>query len=188
MTNLHRPRLVDKPSVEAHTWIDAPPELVWPLIADITVMPILSEELYAVEWLDPASEPRTGAAFRGHNRRGDTTWTTVSYLVDYQPNHAFAWAVNDLTCPGAIWRFDLTADRGGTTLTQSVQMGSGPSGISMAIERNPDRERAIVASRLRQFSHGMTHNLDAIKAIAEGRRSPIPANPSTSSEDIPRPS
>jgi Polyketide cyclase / dehydrase and lipid transport len=48
-------RDADMPTAEAQTWIDAPPERVWPLVADIELMPKLSDELQSVEWLDPAA-------------------------------------------------------------------------------------------------------------------------------------
>jgi len=167
MAALTRPRLIDTPTTEEDVWIDAEPASVWRLISDIELMTTLSDELYAVEWIAPATGPGPGAAFRGFNRAGTTTWSTVSYIVTYEPDHCFAWAVNSLTCPGAIWRFTLLPDNGGTRLTQWVQIGPGVSGVSAAIEAHPDRERAIVAARLRQFKRGLAHNQAAIKTIAE---------------------
>ena len=167
MVSLTRPRLADKPTAEVDTWIDAAPRTVWSLVSDIELMPKLSDELYAVEWLDPATGPEVGAAFRGYNRHGGAHWSTVSYIVGYQSNCVFAWAVGDLDNPGAIWRFRLNPDGGGTLLSQGVQIGTSLSGVSMAVQQRPDRERAIVASRLREFQHAMARNLAAIKAIAE---------------------
>lgn len=167
MAALTRPRLSDTPSTDANVWIDAEPSAVWRLVSDIALMSTLSDELQAVEWVAPATGPAPGAAFRGFNRAGTTTWSTVSYIVTYEPNHCFAWAVNSLTCPGAVWRFTMLPDNGGTRLTQWVQIGPGVSGVSAAIEAHPDRERAIVAARLHQFTQGLARNLAAIKTIAE---------------------
>ena len=47
-------RYADKPTVEVRTWIDAPPERVWQLVSDVTLMPDTSRELQSVEWLDAA--------------------------------------------------------------------------------------------------------------------------------------
>lgn len=164
-----RTRYADKPTTEASTWIDASPEVVWSLVADIELMPTLSDELRSVEWLEPATGPAVGAAFRGYNQHGDGQWSTVSYVVDYEPGQVFAWAVGNVEHPGAIWRFTLGPDGGGTRLTQWVQMGPGRSGVSMAIASRPDQESAIVAGRLRNFREGMTRNLAAIKFLAEHR-------------------
>jgi hypothetical protein len=167
MSGLTRPRLADKPTTEVCTWICAAPETVWGLVTDIQLMTTLSDELYGVEWIAPATGPRIGAAFRGDNRNGSTQWSSISYIVDYEPNHVFAWATSDVANPGAVWRFTLQSDRGGTQLTQWVQIGTGQSGVSAAVQAYPDREQAIVTARLRQFEHGMSHNLAAIKGMAE---------------------
>jgi uncharacterized membrane protein len=162
-----RVRYADKPTTEVSTWIDAPPEVVWSLVADIEMMPTLSDELRSVEWVEPATGPAVGAAFLGHNQQGAGEWSTVSYIVDYEPGRVFAWAVGNVDNPGAIWKFTLRPERGGTRLTQWVQMGPGRSGVSMAIDARPNQELAIVAARMRNFSRGMTHNLAAIKTMAE---------------------
>jgi hypothetical protein len=168
MSGLTRPRLADKPTTEVCTWIDAAPAEVWGLVSDIELMTTLSDELYAVEWIAPATGPHLGAAFRGDNRNGSAQWSSTSYIVDYEPEHVFAWATSDVANPGAIWRFSLEPQRGGTQLTQWVQMGTGQSGVSAAIRAYPDREQSIVAARLRQFERGMAHNVAALKRIAEG--------------------
>jgi hypothetical protein len=48
-----------------------------------------------------------------------------------------------------------------------VQMGPGRSGLSLAIERMPDKEQKIVFVRLREFETGISNNLAAIKKLAE---------------------
>jgi Polyketide cyclase / dehydrase and lipid transport len=162
-----RVRYADKPTTEVHTWIDASPELVWILVSDINLMPTLSDELCAVEWVQPATGPAVGSAFRGYSQQGTGQWSTVSTIVSYQPGREFAWAVGDVANPGAIWKFALRPERGGTELSQWVQMGPGRSGVSMAIASRPQLELAIVAGRLRNFARGMAHNLAAIKTMAE---------------------
>jgi hypothetical protein len=164
-----RVRYADKPTTEVSTWIDAPPKVVWSLVSDIELMPELSDELRAVQWLQPATGPAVGAAFRGDNRQGGGEWSTVSYIVDYEPGRVFAWAVGSVDHPGAIWKFTLRPERGGTNVSQWVQMGPGRSGVSMAIAARPDQELDIVAGRLRNFNRGMVRNVAAIKSIAERR-------------------
>ena len=44
---------------------------------------------------------------------------------------------------------DLPCDPGGTLLRQWVQMGPGRSGLSVAIDRMPEKEQKIVFVRLR---------------------------------------
>ncbi|HEX4223389.1 MAG TPA: SRPBCC family protein, partial [Pseudonocardiaceae bacterium] len=47
-------RYADKPTVQARTWIAASPERVWRIVADVELMPSMSNELQRVEWQDGA--------------------------------------------------------------------------------------------------------------------------------------
>ncbi|WP_406438138.1 SRPBCC family protein [Streptomyces sp. NBC_01613] len=161
-------RYTDKPTVEVRTWIDAPPERVWALVSDIGLMPSTSDELRSVEWLDGATGPAVGARFLGrssHEAYGE--WATTSYVIEYEPGRVFAWAVQDPAEPSAIWRFRLHPGDGGTELSEWMQMGPGRSGLSVAIDRMPEKEEKIVFVRLREFEHNMTVTLERIKQLAE---------------------
>ena len=123
-------RYSDNPTVEAATWIDADPQRVWSLVSDIELMPTLSNELQAVEWLDGASAARLGARFVGHNEHDAFgKWSTTSQIVAYDEPHEFCWAVGEPECPAATWR---------------------PSGMSMATAVPATSEATIVVSRLRR--------------------------------------
>ena len=161
-------RYADGPTVEATTWIDAPPERVWAVVADIESMPSMSAELQSVEWLDGATEPAVGARFVGHSmHKALGEWSTTSHVVECDAPRVLAWAVEDPDRPAATWRFTLEPADGGTRLTQWTRMGPGRSGLSVAIERMPDKEEKIVFVRLREFEAGMTATLAEIKERAE---------------------
>ncbi len=51
-------RYADMPTVKVQTWIDAPPDRVWRVVADISLMPELSDELQSVEWVSVEEVPR----------------------------------------------------------------------------------------------------------------------------------
>jgi uncharacterized protein YndB with AHSA1/START domain len=161
-------RYADKPTVEVETWIDAPPERVWSLVADVDLMPSMSSELQSIEWVDGASGPRVGAKFIGrskHEALGE--WAATSHVIEYEPAHVFAWAVEDRDNPTAVWRFRLEPKDSGTQLFQWMQMGPARSGLSFAIDRMPDKEQKIVFVRMREFEHNMTVTLQHIKKQAE---------------------
>jgi uncharacterized membrane protein len=161
-------RYADKPTVEVSIWIAAPPERVWELVSDIELMPRLSDELRSVEWLDGASEPVLGARWVGkseHEAFGE--WATTSNVVEYEPLRVFAWAVEDLDDPAAIWRFTLEPQDGGTLLREWMQIGPGRSGLSFAIDRMPEKEQKIVFVRMREFENNISATLEAIKKLAE---------------------
>lgn len=164
-------RYGDAPTVEVSSWIDAGPDRVWRLVSDIDLMPTFSSgELQAVEWTDGADGPQVGAAFLGHNRHqalGD--WTSRSQIVVCAEPREFVWAVGDPDDPAATWRFRLTPADGGTTLSYSARLGPGRSGLSLAIDAQPDKEQKIVFVRMREFETAITATLAAIKQLAEAR-------------------
>jgi uncharacterized protein YndB with AHSA1/START domain len=158
----------DKPTAEVSIWIAAPPERVWELVSDIELMPRLSSELESVEWLDRGKGPVPGARFVGRSRHeAFGEWATTSHVVEYEPLKVFAWAVEDPQFPSAIWRFTLEPRDGGTLLRQWMQMGPGRSGLSVAIDRMPEKEQKIVFVRMREFESNIGITLAAIKKLAE---------------------
>lgn len=158
----------DCPVAAAEVHIEAPPARVWGLASDIFLMPELSSELQAVEWLDGATGPAVGHRFTGrsaHPAMGE--WDTVSTVTECDEPHRFAWVVGDPGHPSATWRFTLKPDGEGTLLEQWYQMGPARSGLNIAIDAMPDKEAKIVFVRLREHETAMRHNLEQIKSRAE---------------------
>ncbi len=115
------------------------------------------------------SEPSVGARFVGHNKHEALgEWSTTSEVIECDPERAFAWAVENRDNPTAIWRFSLLPKDGGTQLTQWMQLGPGRSGLSIAIERMPEKEQKIVFVRMREFEQNMGVTLEHIKRLVEG--------------------
>src|SRR5688572_6042302 len=56
--------------------VDASPETVYDLVADITRMHEWSPETYKAEWLGGATAAVAGARFRGWNKAGPIRWFT----------------------------------------------------------------------------------------------------------------
>jgi ligand-binding SRPBCC domain-containing protein len=157
----------DLPTTEVTTWIDAPPERVWPLVSDVGLMPECSTELLAVQ--RTGSEPvGVGTTFVGHNRHEAVgEWSTTSTVIECTAPEAFAWAVEDVDNPAATWRFTLAEESGGTRLNYWMRMGPGPSNLAIVIARMPDQEAAIVHVRMCEFERNMTATVEALKERAE---------------------
>ena len=154
--------------VEVYADIAAPIGQVWALVSDIRLMPAFSTELQIVEWADGFDEPGLGAQFLGTNRHDAIgVWTTRSHITDFDPPRAFEWAVGNPDGPAAVWRFDLASATDGTRLRYSARLGPGKSGVTMLIEREPDRAEEIVERRMRQWITGMEAVVAGVKALAE---------------------
>lgn len=160
----------ESPTVSVSTQIAAQPQRVWELVSDIGLLPQFSDELQSVEWID-GGKPRGGARFEGNNVHPLMgAWTTQSQIVECRPPRVFAWSVGDPGKPAAVWRFTVIDADGGTELRYTACIGPGRSGVTMMVDRTPDRRDEIVAFRLRQFEEGMAATVAGIKALAESTR------------------
>ncbi|MFI5976240.1 SRPBCC family protein [Streptomyces sp. NPDC051452] len=172
-------RFTDGPSVHCDVYVEAVVPRVWELVTDIRLPARLSPELQRVAWLDGADAPLVGARFEGYNHHQQLgEWRTVSHVVELDEQQVFAWAVTDADGrygeptldPAesmASWRYELQAEGGGTRLRQSALIGPGRSGVTLALERWPDREEEIIAFRLKELRAGMEATLRGIKSLAE---------------------
>ncbi|MQS15617.1 SRPBCC family protein [Streptomyces kaniharaensis] len=172
-------RYADGPRTHCEVFVRAAVEDVWALVTDINLPTRLSPELQRVGWLDGADGPALGARFEGfnhHERLGE--WRTVSHVTELTDLRAFAWIITDVdgrfgeatvdpAKPLATWRFDLTPEDGGTRLRQSVLIGPGRNGVTLAIDQWPDREEQIIDFRLAELGKAMTATLEGIKSLAE---------------------
>ncbi|MFI9825395.1 SRPBCC family protein [Streptomyces sp. NPDC052013] len=172
-------RFADGPSVHCDVRIEADVPHVWELVTDIRLPARLSPELQRVAWLDGADRPLVGARFEGYNHHhqlGD--WRTVSHVVELDEQQVFAWAVTDAdgrygeptldpAQSMASWKYELRAEGEGTRLRQSVLIGPGRSGVTLALDRWPDREEEILAFRMKELRAGMEATLHGIKTLAE---------------------
>jgi uncharacterized membrane protein len=161
-------RYADCPTTEASVEIDAPADVVWRLITDIRVPIQFSSELVEVQWLDDVTEPAVGARFRGtshHPAAG--SWQTTCFVTACEPGTRFSWSVSDADFPAAVWTFEMTPTDGRVLLTQRMQIGPAPSGLSPAIEAMPDKEERIIERRLDEHRTNMLATLRGIKALAE---------------------
>jgi uncharacterized protein YndB with AHSA1/START domain len=142
--------------------IDAPPERVYALLADVTRMGEWSPECVRCRWIGGDPGPRVGARFRGTSRNGWRQWSTVSTVVDATPGESFAFDVTYFRLPVATWRYEFRLNaRGGTHLAESVEdrRGGLVRALSPLITGSPDRGR--------RNTETMTTTLARLKAAAE---------------------
>jgi hypothetical protein len=159
-------KYADGPTVQVDVLVRAPVERVWELVTDIALPARFSTEFVGASWLDDG--PRPGARFVGRNRHAAVgEWETTSTVVRFEPLRAFGWAVTDVEQPSASWWFELDEGPDGVRLRQGTRMGPGPSGLTPAIERMPEKEERIIARRLREHEANMRATVEGIKRLAE---------------------
>lgn len=164
-------KLADAPTVEVVVLIDAPIGTVWALVTDINISSRFSEEQQGCEWADGVTEPAVGAQFHGTNTHAYTgrTWQTTAVVTDYDPPRRFGWMIGTSANPSAKWRFELETQGERTRLVEWAQVGPGPSGLTPAIQANPEKEDRIVDRRIEEHRANMTATLNGIKALSEQR-------------------
>ena len=160
--------LADGPGVTVEVDVKAPPDEVWPYIADINLPARFSDEFQGAEWI--SDEPGVGATFLGRNRRGDMPdWEVTCHVVGYEENRVFAWNSVDAGDPAAQWRFELIPLAGSTRLRFEMVLGPGPSGLTMIIGQMPDMEAKIIANRQKEQAANMRRCVEGIRDLVEGR-------------------
>lgn len=138
--------------------VDARPDEVYDLIADISRMGEWSPETYRAHWLGGADRAQTGARFRGWNKLGPVRWCTDPIIECAERGKELCFTTT-LFGRGRLttWTFRMhAAAGGGTDLEESWEEQRGMLG------------RLLPGPRKDQLQRGMQETLRRIKAAAEG--------------------
>ncbi|WP_421121068.1 SRPBCC family protein [Aquihabitans daechungensis] len=148
--------------------IDAPPEAVYDLVADITNMGRWSPECYRTAWVDGATTAVPGARFKGWNRTKvfgiPAKWATTSTIRQADRGRAFSF---DTGLSGARWtyRFEPTDDGNGCTVTETREDANPTLLVKLAA-------LPLEGIRHPQLTNGMQVTLERLKAAAEAEVTP----------------
>ena len=135
---------------QATIHINAPADVVFELVSDVTRMGEWSPETIGATWVDGATGPAVGAKFRGTNKLGPFKWSTTPTVTEYTPGKLFAFDAG-----GTVWRYSFTESDGGTSVTESFQVNSALSKLYTL----PPRRNMLI--------RGMQETLEHLKAAAE---------------------
>ncbi len=106
-------------TVSVERKIRATPEQLFPLITDLPRMGEWSPEATGGEWLDDKQSADLGARFKGNNRNGSKSWSTVATVTAFEPNRLFSFRIT-AAVPIAVWSYALVpTDDGGTLVTET---------------------------------------------------------------------
>jgi len=146
---------------QVRTRIDAPPEVVWDLLADLERMGEWSPECYRVEWLEGATSPATpGAQFRGHNRFGRMKWSVTCQVQTAERGKQLSWSTVEKGREMVRWTYRLEPNDSGTDIVESFEVKWLPPLARLA-------EDVLMRSRDRRREEAMKATLNRIKSVAE---------------------
>jgi hypothetical protein len=104
-------------------YIEAPAEVLYDVIADVTRTPELTPDIVKVEWLDGASKAEVGARFRATNKQGrGPNWRNKPVIVTVEPGREIAWARTEPFAGTVEWRYRFTPEGTGTRVKESYEV------------------------------------------------------------------
>jgi Polyketide cyclase / dehydrase and lipid transport len=110
-------RAADGADVAESITVGVSPAEAYQAVSDVRRMARWSPECFAVlVWSRKDGLP---ARFVGLNRRGPWVWFTTCHIVTARPGEEFAFDVTTFGMPVSRWSYRLTADGGGTEVTES---------------------------------------------------------------------
>ena len=149
-------------AIEESIDIDAPPERLYDMVADLSRMGEWSPENRGGKWVGGAAGAAEGARFKARNRRGWRRWSTVAHIVTANPPKEVAWESRAFGLKIALWRYRFEPNsNGGTTVTESTEdrRGSIMNVVGPAATGVRDREG--------QNKKNMRATLEQLKKAAE---------------------
>jgi len=141
--------------------IEAPPESIYALVADLTRMGQWSPECRQVEWLEGSTGPVEGATFVGHNRGGPAglmKWSRQGRVLTAEPGREFAFVTEEGGRESTEWRYRMEPVDGATRVTESYLVHWIPTWA---------RILDVPTNRARELRLAMAHTLERLKTAAE---------------------
>ena len=153
---------LDRDSVSLY--MEAPPETVYELVADVTRMPEFSPEIRRCSWLDGATGPAVGARFGAVNKvqRGPA-WTNKPVVTVVEPGRAFAFARTEKFGGTVEWTYRFEPERSGTNVIESYEVTRPISRIGWFIIGGLFGRK----NRAADLRAGMQQTLERVRAVAE---------------------
>jgi uncharacterized protein YndB with AHSA1/START domain len=142
--------------------IQATPERVYDLLAEVTNMGRWSPECHRCEWLDGSTAATAGARFRGHNRSGLIRWSNVSEIVEAERGRVLAWVMGGPEKRYSEWRYTFEPTERGVRVSETFRslrhtLLGRLGGLPLGGERRSER----------RLQAGVEQTLERLRAAAE---------------------
>jgi hypothetical protein len=103
--------------------MQARPEDVYAVVADVTRTPEFSPEILECTWLDGATGPAVGARFKARNKVPNRpSWHNKPVVTVVDPGREFAFARTEPFGGTVEWRYRFDPDGDGTLVTESYEV------------------------------------------------------------------
>ena len=145
--------------------IDAPPERLYDLVADVGSAPTRSKEVQACRWLDGPPPGTVGSRFRGRNRAGLIRWSRVCEVVTATRGEAFVFrTVPERFDPtrqdSSVWGYLFEPDGTGTQITHYYTLVQPPRSLLLTLY-------GILLPHHRDARPALRHTLEQLKVTDE---------------------
>jgi polyketide cyclase/dehydrase/lipid transport protein len=141
--------------------MNATPELIYDLVADLPRMGEWSPECQRLEWADGAAGPVPGAKFVGHNRGGPRDlirWSRRGRVLIADRGRELAFVTEEGGRESTEWRYRFEPVDGGTRVTESYKVKWIPAWARIV---------DVPTNRHRELLEGMRHTLEQVKNTVE---------------------
>lgn len=146
--------------LRAEATIDAPPDRVWALLADVGRMPDWSPELLKMVPLKRGGL-RLGQWYLGINRRKAAIWPSRSVVAVLEPGRSLGW---DTKSSGARWIWEITPAGASTHV---VHRRPVPSSLTVMSKAFAGAFLGGSAGHADELEAGMATTVARLKAEAE---------------------
>lgn len=162
---------LDRDELSIH--VDAPPQDVYDIVADVTRTPEYSPEVASCMWLGGAVGPELGARFKAQNKIGKSRWSNKPIVTAVLPGREFAFARTEPLCGTVHWRYRFEPENGGTRVTESYEVVRPITRAGWIVVSGFGRDR----DRRTTMHDGIEESLQRLRSVAEQAQNAAPTTP-----------
>lgn len=149
------------PTVSVSRDVNAPIEKVWSMVTDLPRMGEWSPENQGGEWVEGATGPEVGSSFKGRNKNGKRSWSTICVVNAFEPMSKFSFGLTLFGKNWGDWVYEIEPTPTGCRVTHSWCDYRNSTSVFLG------KVVSGVADRATHNKKNMEVTLDNLKAAAE---------------------